>query len=66
MPEHQLSPYEVRHFLQPPMLKEGDPVALLNEYLVTELEKAIVKDPEGMRNHLVSLHHYMNIKPEVH
>ena len=63
---NHLSPFEVRHFLQPPMLLEGDPVALLNEYLVTELEKAIVKPPMEMRAHLVSLHRYINIKPEVH
>ena len=61
-----LSPFEVRHFIQPPALKKGDPVALLNEYLVIELEKAIVKNPVEMREHLVTLHRALNDKPEVH
>mgnify|MGYP000075881857 CR=1 FL=1 len=61
-----LTAYEVRHFVQPPALKQGDPVALLNEYIVQEVEKAMVKESVEMRAHLVSLYHYLNDKPEVH
>ena len=66
MQTFNLTAYEVRHFVQPPALKEHDPVAMLNEYIVGEVEKAMIKEPAAMRAHLVSLYHYLNDKPEVH
>jgi hypothetical protein len=65
-PLDRLAAYEVRHLIQPALLKEGCEVALLNEYLVGEIEAAMIKDPQAMRAHLVSLYQYMNIKPVVH
>jgi|TARA_B110000091_G_scaffold37001_1_gene39735 hypothetical protein len=61
-----LTAYEVRHFVQPPALKNQDPIAMLNEYIVDQIERAMVKNPTEMREHLVSLHHFLNEKPEVH
>jgi hypothetical protein len=62
----KMTAYEVRHFAQPEALQRGDPVAALNEYLIGEIEAAMVKEPAAMRAHLVSLFHYINDKPEVH
>jgi hypothetical protein len=65
-PTLKITPYEVRHFAQPEALRRGDPIAALNEYLISEIEQAMVKPPEDMRMHLISLFHYVNDKPEVH
>lgn len=62
----QFSAYEVRHLIQPIALKEADEIALLNEYIIGEVEKAMVKDADGMKQHLISLYQYINIKPKVH
>lgn len=62
----RLTAYEVRHFAQPEALRRGDPIAALNEYLIKEIENAMVKEPAAMRAHLISLFHYINEKPEVH
>jgi hypothetical protein len=61
-----LSAYEVRRFIQPIALKEGDEIALLNEYIIGEVEKAMIKDADGMKQHLISLYQYINQKPQVH
>ena len=66
MQASNLTAYEVRHFVQPPALRARDPIALLNEYIVGEVEKAMIKEPAEMRIHLVSLYHYLNDKAEVH
>lgn len=68
MPAHQLqlTAYEVRRFVQPSALLQHDPVALLNEYLVGELGKAMVKNPDDMRMHLISLYQYLTTVPEIH
>ena len=57
-----LSAYEVRRFIQPIALKEGDEIALLNEYIIG----AMIKDADGMKQHLISLYQYINQKPKVH
>ena len=61
-----LTAYEVRKFVQPSALLQHDPVAVLNEYLVGELGKAMVKNPVDMRIHLVSLYQYLTTVPEIH
>jgi hypothetical protein len=66
IPATHLTAYEVRHFVQPPALRDHDPIALLNEYLISEIQQAMLKPPEAMRAHLVSLYHYLNTKPEAH
>jgi len=63
--EH-FSAYEVRHFIQPAALKAGDEIALLNEYIMSEVEEAMIKDPAGMKAHLISMYRYINTKPKVH
>jgi len=62
----KFSAYEVRHLIQPTALKEGDEIALLNEYIIGEVEKAMIKNPADMKQHLISLYQYINIKPKVH
>ena len=62
--EH-FSAYEVRHFIQPAALKAGDEIALLNEYIMSEVEEAMIKDPAGMKAHLISMYRYINTKPKV-
>ena len=65
-PQLTLTAYEVRHIVQPLALELRDPVAILNEYLIDEIEKAMTKEPDEMQSHLVSLHSYLNTRPEMH
>ena len=62
----QFSAYEVRQFIQPVALEQGDEIALLNEYFIGEVEKAMIKGPDDMKQHLISLYQYINQKPKVH
>jgi hypothetical protein len=64
--EGTLTAYEVRHFLQPVAIKANDEIALLNEYLIGEIEKAMIKQPDQMKDHLISLYQYVHTKPQVH